>query len=141
MAHWTCVSRAWSSTLKTRRSGFPTIRSAFACNGALGVTSIESYVTWETVEGKKEGEWDWSRWDEQVRVLKEHGLKWVPFLILGPAYSTPDWFRESSEHYGCRCLEHGIQSKVESLWNPNLPKRIDRSALLRRSPSDTARAA
>lgn len=93
---------------------------------ALGVTSIESYVTWETVEGKKEGEWDWSRWDEQVRVLKEHDLKWVPFLILGPAYSTPDWFRESSEHYGCRCLEHGTPSKVESLWNPNLPKRIDR---------------
>ena len=98
---------------------------------ALGVTSIESYVTWETVEGKKEGEWDWSRWDEQVRVLKEHDLKWVPFLILGPAYSTPDWFRESSEHYGCRCLEHGTPSKVESLWNPN--SRSGSIALLRRS--------
>lgn len=27
---------------------------------ALGVTSIESYVTWETCEGKGEGQWDWS---------------------------------------------------------------------------------
>lgn len=92
----------------------------------LGVTSIESYVTWETVEGKAEGEWDWSRWDEQVRIMKVNGLKWVPFLILGPAYSTPGWFRASTDHYGCRCLEHGIASKVESLWNPALPKWIER---------------
>ena len=93
---------------------------------ALGVTSIESYVTWETCEGKAEGEWDWSRWDEQVRILQENDLKWVPFLILGPAYSTPDWFRESDEHVPCACLEHGIESKIESLWNPHLPARIDR---------------
>ena len=93
---------------------------------ALGVTSIENYVTWETVEGNGEGQWDWSKWDKQVRILKENGLKWVPFLILGPAYSTPGWFRSSSEHVPCRCLEHGTDSKIESLWNPNLPKWIDR---------------
>lgn len=93
---------------------------------SLGVTSIESYVTWETVERKAEGQWDWSRWDEQVRILADNGLKWVPFLILSPAYSTPNWFRASEEHVPCQCLEHGIDSKVESLWNPNLPKRIDR---------------
>ena len=52
---------------------------------ALGDTSIESYVTWETVEGKEEGEWDWSRWDGQVRVLQEHDLKWGPLLVTGPA--------------------------------------------------------
>lgn len=93
---------------------------------SLGVTSIESYVTWETCEGKAEGEWDWSRWDKQVQVLKDNGLKWVPFLILGPAYSTPNWFRASKEHVPCRCLEHDTDSKIESVWNPNLPKRIDR---------------
>ena len=93
---------------------------------SLGVTSIESYVTWESCEGKGEGQWDWSKWDEQVRIMKENGLKWVPFLILSPAYSTPNWFRASKEHIPCRCLEHEIDSKVESLWNPNLPKRIDR---------------
>jgi hypothetical protein len=92
----------------------------------LGVTSIESYVTWETCERNGEGLWDWSRWDKQVKVLKENGLKWVPFLILGPAYSTPNWFRASREHFPCSCLEHGIDSKIESLWNPNLPKRIER---------------
>ena len=93
---------------------------------SLGVTSIESYVTWETCESKGEGQWDWSKWDKQVQVLKENDLKWVPFLILGPAYSTPDWFRASSEHVPCRCLKHGMDSKIESLWNPYLPARIDR---------------
>ena len=93
---------------------------------SLGVTSIESYVTWETCEKAGEGIWDWSLWDKQVKVLKETGLKWVPFLILGPAYSTPDWFRASHYHYPCRCLEDGTASKIESLWNPYLPKWIDR---------------
>lgn len=93
---------------------------------ALGVTSIESYVTWETCEGAGEGAWDWTHWDRQVAILKENGLKWVPFLILGPAYSTPNWFRASADHFPCRCLEHGIDSKIESRWNPNLPKWIDR---------------
>lgn len=93
---------------------------------SLGVTSIESYVTWESCEGKAEGEWDWSKWDKQVQILKDNGLKWVPFLILSPAYSTPNWFRASKEHVPCQCLEHGTDSKVESLWNPHLPKRIDK---------------
>lgn len=93
---------------------------------SLGITSVESYVTWETCERAGEGKWDWSHWDAQVKVLRETGLKWVPFIILSPAYSTPDWFRAGEEHFPCRCLEHGTDSKIESLWNPNLPKRIDR---------------
>lgn len=97
-----------------------------ALHKALGVTSLESYVTWETVEMKQKGSWDWSQWDQQVKVLQNNKLKWVPFLILGPAYSTPDWFRASREHFPAVCLEHGVQSKVESLWNPNLPPYIER---------------
>ncbi len=93
---------------------------------SLGVTSIESYVTWETCERGGEGKWDWSEWDRTVKVLKDNNLKWVPFLILGPAYSTPDWFRAGKDHYPCRCLEHGFDNQVESRWNPNLPKWIDR---------------
>lgn len=93
---------------------------------ALGVTSIESYVTWESCEQAGEGKWDWTKWDKQVQIMKDNGLKWVPFLILSPAYSTPNWFRASKDHVPCRCLEHEIGSKVESLWNPNLPKWIER---------------
>ena len=92
----------------------------------LGVTSIETYVTWESVEGKEKGVWDWSQYDAQVEVLQKYGLKWVPFLILSPAYSTPGWFRASEEHVPCRCLEHGIDSKIESLWNPYLKPYIRR---------------
>ena len=97
-----------------------------ALYSAMGVTSIESYVTWETCERAGEGQWDWSAWDKTVKALKDNGLKWVPFIILSPAYSTPNWFRAGKEHFPCRCLEHGTDSKVESLWNPNLPKWIDR---------------
>ncbi len=93
---------------------------------SLGVTSIESYVTWETCEREAEGRWNWSEWDQTVKVLKDNNLKWVPFLILGPAYATPDWFRLRKDHYPCRCLEHGLDNQVESLWNPNLPKWIER---------------
>jgi len=92
---------------------------------SLGVTSVESYVTWESVEPEKD-KWNWERWDKQVEILKKYGLKWVPFLILGPAYSTPRWFRESDQHLGAVCLEHNIASKIESIWNPNLPKWIER---------------
>ncbi|MBX7255906.1 MAG: family 14 glycosylhydrolase [Candidatus Hydrogenedentes bacterium] len=92
----------------------------------LGATSVESYVTWETCERAGEGQWDWTQWDKQVKILQDNDLKWVPFLIVGPAYSTPNWFRSGKEHVPCRCLEHGTDSKIESLWNPNLPARIDR---------------
>ncbi|MGB9877577.1 MAG: alpha-amylase family protein [bacterium] len=92
---------------------------------ALGVTSVESYVTWESVEPEKD-KWNWERWDKQVEILKKYGLKWVPFLIVGPAYATPKWFRETDQHLGAVCLEHNIASKIESIWNPNLPKWIER---------------
>lgn len=93
---------------------------------ALGVTSVESYVTWQSVEDAGEGKWDWSKWDRQVDILKKHGLKWVPFLIAGPAYADPKWFREGKDHVPCLCLEHGMDNPIESIWNPNLPKYVDR---------------
>ncbi|NCP30213.1 MAG: family 14 glycosylhydrolase [Armatimonadetes bacterium] len=93
---------------------------------AFGVTSVESYVTWQSVEDAGKGQWDWSRWDRQVAVLKQAGLKWVPFLIAGCAYATPKWFREGPQHHPYVCLDHGKPSKVESLWNPALKPEIDR---------------
>ncbi|MCC7494361.1 MAG: family 14 glycosylhydrolase [Fimbriimonadaceae bacterium] len=93
---------------------------------ALGVTSIETYVTWQTVEDAGRGQWDWSRWDAQVAVLRQAGLKWVPFLIAGPAYATPKWFREGPQHFPYVCLEHQQPTKVESLWNPALRPEIER---------------
>jgi len=93
---------------------------------AYGVTSVESYVTWQTVEEAGRGQWDWSHWDKQVAVLQKYGLKWVPFLIAGPAYATPGWFRNGPDHHPYVCLDHGQPSKVESLWNPDLRPEIER---------------
>lgn len=93
---------------------------------SLGVTSVESYVTWQTVEDAGQGQWNWQKWDRQVGLLKKHGLRWVPFVIAGCAYATPKWFREGPDHLGAVCLEHGIASGVESIWNPAMPAQVGR---------------
>lgn len=92
---------------------------------ALSVTSVESYVDWAGVE-PSEGRWDWSKWDKQTAVLKRAGLKWVPFLIAGPAYATPLWFQNGPHSHDYRCLEHGQESKVQSLFNPEWRLYVDR---------------
>jgi hypothetical protein len=93
---------------------------------ALGFTCVESYVTWQSVEDAGEGQWDWSRWDQQVEILQAAGLKWAPLLVLGPAYALPQWYRDSDRTVGYVCLEHGLESKIASLWNPQLRPWIDR---------------
>jgi hypothetical protein len=92
---------------------------------ALSVTSVESYVDWAGVEPEP-GKWDWSKWDKQVAILQRAGLKWVPFLIAGPAYATPLWFQNSADSHVYRCLEHGKDSKVQTLFNPQLRPQIER---------------
>lgn len=92
---------------------------------ALSVSSVESYVDWAGVEPTKD-QWDWSKWDKQVAVLQAAGLKWVPFLIAGPAYATPLWFQKSADSRAYRCLEHGEDSKVQSLFNPALRPQVER---------------
>ena len=89
-----------------------------------GVTSHEVYVPWARIE-KKPGQFDFSDFDPMVDIYRQSGLKWVPFLILSPAYSLPDWYYKSKEHVGYVCLEHKQESDVQSLWNPNLPKHVD----------------
>lgn len=92
----------------------------------LGGTSAESYLTWESVESKGEGQWDWSSWDRQIAILRTAGLKWAPLVVAGPAYATPKWFRESSDSVPYICLEHGEPTKIQSLWNPRLRPWLDR---------------
>jgi hypothetical protein len=91
----------------------------------LSVSSVESYVDWAGVEPERD-RWDWSKWDAQVAVLESSGLKWVPFLIAGPAYATPLWFQDGPESRFYRCLEHGKESRVQSLFNPALRPQVER---------------
>lgn len=92
---------------------------------ALGVTSSEIYVRWNLCE-PEEGVYDWSVYDAYVDVYKRTGLKWVPFIIIGPAYSLPDWYHEQPGSQGYVCLEHGEETHVQSLWNPVMREHVAR---------------
>jgi len=88
-----------------------------------GVTAFEPYVKWMLME-PKEGEWDPGFYDAELAAIKEHGLKWVPFLIAGPAYATPPWFKESEESVFAVDLETGHVTRDQSIWNPHIKPRI-----------------
>ena len=92
---------------------------------AARVTAWEPYVKWSMIE-REPGKWDFAYYDMQVRTLQKHGLKWTPFLIAGPAYATPKWFKESGESVFAVCLEHGQPTRTQSIWNPNMPVHVDR---------------
>ncbi|HEY3284496.1 MAG TPA: family 14 glycosylhydrolase, partial [Armatimonadota bacterium] len=92
---------------------------------SLGVTSHECYVRWNLCEPSP-GKYDWSVYDRFVRVYQRHGLKWVPFLIIGSAYSLPNWYYKKPGFQGYVCLEHGQECDVQSLWNPVLRKHVAR---------------
>ena len=92
----------------------------------MGVTSVEQYVTWESCERAGEDQWDFSYWDAELEKITAAGLKWLPFLIAGPAYSLPDWYRASREFEGMVCVEHNIESKIQSFWDKNFYRYIER---------------
>ncbi len=88
-----------------------------------GVTAFEPYVKWMLLE-PREGVWDPAYYDAQLAACKEHGLKWVPFLIAGPAYATPPWFKESEESVFAVDLKTGHATRDQSIWNPHLRPRV-----------------
>jgi len=92
----------------------------------LGATGVETYCTRQTVEDAAEGGWDWSRWDKQLAALQAADLKWVPAVIAGPGYATPQWYRESPLSFPYVCLEHHQPTKIQSLWNPAWRNWIER---------------
>ncbi len=91
----------------------------------LGATSVETYVGWKNIEPES-GRWEWDQFDYQIEILQEAGLLWVPFLIAGPWYLTPDWFKQSEDALPYVCLEHSQESGDQSIWNPNLRPHIQR---------------
>ncbi len=85
----------------------------------MGVTSIQTYIFWNKVE-TEHGVMDWSEYDADAALFKRNGLKWVPFIIAGPWYVTPEFVRSDPEIVMLRCLEHGRDSAIPSLWSPRL---------------------
>lgn len=92
---------------------------------ALGVTAMETYVRWNLVE-EQPGVYDFSVYDELLRLFEQNGLKWTPYIVLGPAYTLPEWFRQSDEYVPFRCLEHGRDNAVVSIWDPQVRKHVAR---------------
>jgi len=91
----------------------------------IGATSIQTYVFWNKVE-KDPGIFDWSVYEKDVEVITRYNLRWVPFIILGPWYVTPEWFRQSPDNLYARCVEHNRDSKNQSIWNEKLKPYIKR---------------
>ena len=90
-----------------------------------GITSVQSYVSWAQIEPEK-GRFDFAAYDVLVEQLKKHGIKWVPFLILGPNFATPRWFQISAHNVYAKCLEHHKTCRIQSIWNPHLPFYVER---------------
>jgi len=89
----------------------------------MGVTSIQTYIYWNAIE-KEPGVIDWAKYDADVALLKKQGLKWVPFLIVGPWYVTPEFVREDKDIVMFRCLEHHRDSSIPSIWCPRLREYV-----------------
>jgi hypothetical protein len=88
-----------------------------------GVTAFEPYVKWMLLE-PQEGAWDPEFYDAELALFRTHGLRWVPFLIAGPAYATPPWFKDSDESVFAVDLATGDASRDQSIWNPHLRPRV-----------------
>ena len=76
-----------------------------------GVTSVQIYTFWKGFEPGGRGQFDWSFYDREVALLQDAGLKYVPFILMGPKYAAPQWWLASPEHVGLRCLEHDKGAK------------------------------
>ncbi len=91
----------------------------------LGFNGVESYVRWGDVE-KEKGIFDWSYYDAIVEEARRHGLKWLPLLIVGSAYTLPSWFHDSPENVGFQCLEHHQGNNIQTIFCENQTPHVKR---------------
>jgi len=105
--------------------GTPREREALERVKDAGFTSVQIYTFWRDFEPER-GRFDWSRYDRDVELIRAAGLKYVPFILMGPKYAAPDWWLADPRHQGLVCLEHGKASPVESVWNPAFRAEVSR---------------
>lgn len=91
------------------------LRNMLPLARALGFNGIESYVKWDFVE-RQPGVFDWSYYDAIVNEIQKHGLRWFPLLVVGSAYTLPEWYYHSKENVGFECLEHHLRNDVQSIF-------------------------
>lgn len=98
--------------------------TAYERANKIGITSMQSYVGWKQIEPEK-GKTDFSYYDPLVDQLRKHNMKWLPFLIMAPEITVPEWWNNESGVF-VKCLEHGKEAPVQSIWNPNLRAGVKR---------------
>ena len=91
----------------------------------IGATTCETYVKWIDIEPEP-GQITFRRFDRTIDLCRRHGVKWQPFLICGPWYATPYWYRQSNASRFFRCLEHDCDSGIQSIWNDEFRKPTQR---------------
>lgn len=91
-----------------------------------GVTAVQIYMHWFRIEPERRGEIDFSFCDDKVKMIKAAGLKFVPFILIGPRYAAPKWWLADEGHRGLVCLEHGKESPIDSIWNKAFRTEVDR---------------
>ena len=82
---------------------------------ALGFNAVEVYVKWSAIEREK-GKWDWSFYDEFAANAAKHELKWFPLLVTGSAYTIPQWYYDSPDNIGFKCLEHNKGNNIQTIF-------------------------
>jgi hypothetical protein len=119
------TAHADAPTVEGLQNMLANMRASLPLVKALGFNSVESYVKWNFIE-RSPGVFDWSFYDAIVDELDRHGLKWFPLLIVGSAYSLPEWFHDSKEFTGFVCLEHNIEVEIPTIFNENQTKYVKR---------------
>lgn len=84
-----------------------------------GVTVIETRLVWWELE-KEKGKLDWSCFDKRVEDVEKAGFEvgLLPWFMHPPAWEN--------EMVRSKCLEHGEESTIISLWEPKLLELYDR---------------
>lgn len=90
----------------------------------MGITSLQSYVTWRSIE-PEQGAVTFEVYDPVVEQIRAAGIGWLPFIILGPYYATPQWWRDQ-HGVSCVSLEQGDLLPIQSIWNPALRPAVER---------------
>lgn len=91
----------------------------------MGFTSTECFVRWNLIEPSP-GQFDFTHYDTIVNALTARGLKWFPNLVVTSAFALPTWYLESKENVGFKCLEHGDENAVPSIWNAGNLRHVQR---------------
>jgi len=82
----------------------------------IKATTTETYVKWIDIEYEP-NQISFKHFDRALEKFTKYGVKWQPFLICGPWYATPYWYKDSKNSHFFRCLEHDKNSGIQSIWN------------------------